>query len=78
MSRARGTYRHQISVPVRKPGHSQRILVGGDSGAGRGATFGGIEAIAESDDTHPLRFEHPVDLSKHLLRLLKILDANAT
>ena len=52
--------------------------MGDVGGAERGPTFGGIEAIAESYDTHPLRFEDPVDLSKHLLRLLKILDAHAT
>ena len=45
---------------------------------GVGHTFGGKEAIAESDDTHSLRFQHSVDFGKNFHRLLKILDADAT
>jgi len=35
-----------------------------------------VQAIAETDDAHPLRFQHPVDLWEHLLWLLEILHAD--
>lgn len=40
-------------------------------------TFCTIKPIAECDDTHTMWFEHSVDLGKHLLWLLQILNTHA-
>ena len=40
---------------------------------GREATFSRVQAVAEGDDAHPSWLENPVNLRKHLLRLLQVL-----